>query len=152
LVWRGKRNHSNKVKEKVMYRNLIALLIVIAIAPAVVDAAGPGKGGGNGGGKGASFKYGGKSGYGGYSHGHGYNHWSYRCWNGNYGCYCYWDAGCSQYFYYCQPDSCYYPVTYCPYHRFSWTSAYVATGIPVATAGVGTAAPLPPAQPGGPQY
>ena len=35
-----------------------------------------------------------------------------RYWNSRYGCYCYWDAGCQNYFYWCGPRACYYPISY----------------------------------------
>ena len=46
--------------------------------------------------------------------------WNYRCWSSSYGCYCFYDPCCSSYYYWCSPDSCYYPISYCPHGRYSW--------------------------------
>lgn len=39
-----------------------------------------------------------------------------------YGCTLYYDAELECYYYWCAPDSCYYPVSYCPYQRYGWTT------------------------------
>jgi hypothetical protein len=57
-----------------------------------------------------------------YYSGRYHNHWSYHCWDWRYGCRLYYDPGLCCYFYYCVPDNCYYPVTYCPYHRYAWSA------------------------------
>ncbi len=54
--------------------------------------------------------------YKGYSH----SHWSHQCWYPKYGCNCYWCPCTLVYYYWCVPDECYYPVTYCPYNCYSW--------------------------------
>jgi hypothetical protein len=50
--------------------------------------------------------------------GHNHSHWSRQCYSSQYGCTVYWDSGCSSWYYYCNTDSCYYPVSYCPYGRY----------------------------------
>jgi hypothetical protein len=47
-------------------------------------------------------------------------HWSYHCWDKRYGCTCYYDSGLCCSYYWCEPDDCYYPVSYCPYGQYSW--------------------------------
>ena len=46
--------------------------------------------------------------------------WSTKCYLAKYGCTCFWCPCYDCYYYFCVPDDCYYPVTYCPYKRFSW--------------------------------
>jgi hypothetical protein len=89
-----------------------------------------------------------------YYPGRNHYHWSYNCWDRRYGCRLYFDPGLCCYFYFCVPDDCYYPVTYCPYRVYSWnTPAYSAAPVAasasataVASASAGTAGP-PPAPP-----
>jgi hypothetical protein len=52
--------------------------------------------------------------------GRNHNHWSYTRFDSRYGCTCYYDPGCSCWYYWCEPVSCYYPVTYCPYQTYCW--------------------------------
>jgi hypothetical protein len=59
-----------------------------------------------------------KGGY--YYKGGWHNHWNYRYHAANYGCTLYYDDGCQCYYYWCPPDDCYYPVSYCPYGQYSW--------------------------------
>lgn len=40
-----------------------------------------------------------------------------------YGCTLYYDPELECYYYWCEPDGCYYPVSYCPYQRYVWTTA-----------------------------
>jgi hypothetical protein len=47
-------------------------------------------------------------------------YWSYWYWDTHYGCRLYYDPFLYRYFYYCVPDSRYYPVSYSPYGRYSW--------------------------------
>jgi hypothetical protein len=53
-----------------------------------------------------------------FAHGYFYRgrdhfHWSLHRYDSRYGCECYFDPSCSRWYYWCQPDSCYYPVSYC---------------------------------------
>jgi hypothetical protein len=57
-----------------------------------------------------------------YYKGKDHSHWSYRCYDRRYGCTCYYDSGLCCYYYWCEPDDCYYPVSYCPYGKYSWSS------------------------------
>jgi hypothetical protein len=52
--------------------------------------------------------------------GRSHNHWSYSRYDSRYGCTCYYDPCCSCWYYWCEPVSCYYPVTYCPYQTYCW--------------------------------
>jgi hypothetical protein len=45
-------------------------------------------------------------------------HWSYSCWLPSCGCTCYYCPCTLVYYYWCAPDECWYPITYCPYGRF----------------------------------
>lgn len=93
-----------------------------------------------------------------FSHGYYYQggnhyHWRYRQWDARYGCYCYYDPSCTTWYYWCQPDSCYYPVNYCPYRTYRWLDSDVTTrsqtGSAVARVNTGgaTANSQMPAQP-----
>jgi len=66
----------------------------------------------NGTGKGSASKSGikGKSGH----------HWGKKTFDKRYGCKLYFDAGTGDWYYWCSPDDCYYPVDYCPYGTYSW--------------------------------
>jgi hypothetical protein len=52
--------------------------------------------------------------------GYRHNHWGYRYWNGTNRAWYYYDPGIKSYYYWCQPDSCWYPVSYCPYGQYTW--------------------------------
>jgi hypothetical protein len=63
----------------------------------------------------------------GYSFEHGYyykgrdhSHWSHYYYSERYGTTIYFDPYHSVYYYWCQPDGCYYPVSYSPYGRYGW--------------------------------
>lgn len=97
-----------------------------------------------------------------YYPGKSHSHWSYWCWDKRYGCNLYYDPCLCCYYYFCVPDGCYYPVTYCPYKSYCCTTPAVSTYAPTATAtatavatasaGVGTPpAPPPPPSPALPQ-
>jgi hypothetical protein len=60
---------------------------------------------------------------------HGYNypgrhhaHWAYTRFDVRYGCTLYYDPELECYYYWCEPDDCYYPVSYCPYQRYAWST------------------------------
>lgn len=61
-----------------------------------------------------------RSSFGTYYRGRNHNHWSITRFDPRYGCTCYFDAGLSIWFYFCEVDVCFYPVTYCP-HRYCST-------------------------------
>jgi hypothetical protein len=148
-----------------MFRTLAVLVLAAALAPTAVFASGPpGKSiGGTKGytgtkssynkgiGSNYNLKYGTKFDHGYYYQGRDHNHWSYRCWSPQYGCYCYWDPCCREYYYWCQPRSCFYPVSYCPCQTYSWPTTYVVESTPVVAcncaAPVGVA--VPQGNPGG---
>ena len=52
--------------------------------------------------------------------GRSHAHWSCSRFDTRYGCTCYFDPCCECWYYWCQPASCYYPVTYCPYRTYCW--------------------------------
>jgi hypothetical protein len=90
-------------------------------------------------------KFGTKFDHGFFYKGKHHNHWSYRCWYPEFGCYCYWDPCLCEYFYFCEPDCCFYPISYCPYHRYVWPTVFVVETIPVVQ--VVTLAPVVPVVP-----
>jgi hypothetical protein len=47
-----------------------------------------------------------------------HQHWTLVRWDLRYGCYCYWDPYVSVWYYWCEQDVCYYPVSYCPYRTY----------------------------------
>jgi hypothetical protein len=49
------------------------------------------------------------------------NHrWGQSRYYAQYGCNLYYDNGEACWYYWCQPDDCYYPTDYCPYGTYSW--------------------------------
>ncbi|MFT3882770.1 MAG: hypothetical protein QM703_24345 [Gemmatales bacterium] len=46
-------------------------------------------------------------------------HWYARSWNAKCGCWMFYDAGCSSWYYWCKPDNCYYPTCHCPYDNYT---------------------------------
>ena len=46
-------------------------------------------------------------------------HWGLIRWDVRYGCNCYWDPCLLVWYYWCEPDQCFYPVSYCPYRRYT---------------------------------
>jgi hypothetical protein len=48
--------------------------------------------------------------------------WNYHCWDRRYGCELYWNPWYRCYYYYCDPDDCYYPISYCPHRKFSFVT------------------------------
>src|SRR5262249_27237837 len=39
-------------------------------------------------------------------------YWNSRYWSSRYGCYCYWCPYVNSWYYWCAPQSCYYPISY----------------------------------------
>jgi hypothetical protein len=52
-----------------------------------------------------------------------HNNWSYRHWDRDYRCWLCWDPCVCCYYYWCAPDACYYPLSYCPYSTYCWSPA-----------------------------
>jgi hypothetical protein len=55
-----------------------------------------------------------------YFHSRDHYRFHHKYFNHHYGTYCYYDEYTRCEYYFCEPDSCYYPMSYCPYGRFSW--------------------------------
>jgi hypothetical protein len=53
--------------------------------------------------------------------GKNHNHWGLTRFDPRYGCTCYWDTTLRCWYYWCERDICYYPVSYCPYRCYSCT-------------------------------
>jgi hypothetical protein len=47
-----------------------------------------------------------------------HEHWGETRFDPRYGCTCYWDSCLSTWYYWCERDVCYYPVSYCPYRCY----------------------------------
>jgi hypothetical protein len=52
-------------------------------------------------------------------------HWTVCRFDVRYGCCCYFDPCCAVWYYWCEPDLCFYPVTYCPYRLYVWPTSVV---------------------------
>jgi hypothetical protein len=63
---------------------------------------------------GTSFKYG----Y--FYKGKSHRHWTSCYWSKSYGCTIYWCPCTCEWYYWCQPYDCYYPVSYCPTGCYSY--------------------------------
>jgi hypothetical protein len=72
-----------------------------------------------------------------YYRGRDHHHWGSVRFDRRYGCNCYWDPYVSVWYYWCQPDDCYYPVSYCPYRSYTCST-------PVALSTVSTEPVLAP--------
>jgi len=46
--------------------------------------------------------------------------WKHQRFSDGYGTTLYSDDGDDTPYYWCQPDDCYYPLSYCPYGKYSW--------------------------------
>ena len=67
-----------------------------------------------------------------YYSGRNHSHWSYCYYDRRYSCYLYWDPCVSGYYYWCAPQTCYYPVSYCPSNTYCYDQPTV-TPAPVAS-------------------
>jgi hypothetical protein len=63
--------------------------------------------------------------------GFNHNHWYCRSWSTKHGCWFFYDPGCCSWYYWCQPDACYYPCHYLPYQTYCYIvpTTYVATAV-----------------------
>ena len=50
--------------------------------------------------------------------GRNHDHWGETRFDRRFGCNVYFDRGLSTWFYWCERDICYYPVSYCPYRTY----------------------------------
>ena len=65
--------------------------------------------------------------------GFNHSHWYCRKWSPVNNCWFFFDQGCNAWYYWCQPDGCYYPCSYMPYESYVYvapTPAVVTTGAP----------------------
>jgi hypothetical protein len=69
-----------------------------------------------------------------YYKGRDHFHWTLSRFDARYGCECYWDPYSLAWYYWCEPDQCFYPVTYAPHRTYAWRPA-VLVG-PVVSPGV----------------
>jgi hypothetical protein len=68
--------------------------------------------------------------------GKNHHHWGPIRWDLRYGCYCYWDPCVLVWYYWCEQDDCYYPVSYCPYRTYC-NVGVVETAAPASQPGPG---------------
>lgn len=52
--------------------------------------------------------------------GFAWNHWAKHQWSVKHNTYCYFNPHVGGWYYWCQPDGCWYPITYCPYGVYNW--------------------------------
>jgi hypothetical protein len=50
--------------------------------------------------------------------GKNHEHWGETRFDHRFGCNVYWDRGLATWFYWCERDICFYPVSYCPYRTY----------------------------------
>jgi hypothetical protein len=62
-----------------------------------------------------------------------HNHWSFCYHDHRYGCYLYYCPCTCGYFYWCETDVCYYPISYCPYNTYCGCTTVIDTTCPVVT-------------------
>ena len=69
-----------------------------------------------------------------YYRGHSHNHWGLVRFDPRYGCDCFWDPYVLAWFYWCERDICYYPVSYVPYRTYVFPQVVVGpqSTLPVA--------------------
>jgi hypothetical protein len=102
-------------------------------------------------------QYGVKKSFGYCYHGYDHNHWYCNKWSHVHNCWFYYDYGCSNWYYWCEPDCCYYPASYVPYKSFCYVAAapvvvappVVTTVTTTVTTGVAAASYGAPAHGGG---
>ncbi|MSQ96896.1 MAG: hypothetical protein EXR98_20405 [Gemmataceae bacterium] len=74
-----------------------------------------------------------------------HNHWGLIRFDLRYGCDCYWDPCVLVWYYWCERDICYYPVSYCPYRSYVCPEVVVQSAsevaLPVANDGSTTIRP-----------
>ena len=76
--------------------------------------------------------------------GKNHDHWGQIRFDRRYGCDCYWDPCVLAWYYWCERDICYYPVSYCPYRCYVCPEVVVQTAVSTLP---GTNGPSPIAPP-----
>lgn len=84
------------------------------------------------------FKFGVKKSFGYCYHGIDHCHWYCNKWSPIHNCWFYFDQSCLLWYYWCEPDLCYYPVTYLPYRTYVYVATPVVLTTPVVVAPVVT--------------
>jgi hypothetical protein len=46
--------------------------------------------------------------------------WTFSHYDNRLGCIVYYDPDSPCSYYWCEPDGCFHPISYCPYGRYSW--------------------------------
>jgi len=87
------------------------------------------------------YKYGVKKSFGYCYKGYDHCHWYCNKWSSVHNCWFFFDPSCSLWYYWCEPDLCYYPCNYLPYRTYVYVApapVIVATPVLVATPAVTT--------------
>jgi hypothetical protein len=87
------------------------------------------------------YKYGVKKSFGYCYQGYDHCHWYCNKWSSVHNCWFFFDPSCSLWYYWCEPDHCYYPCNYLPYRTYVYVApapVIVATPVVVATSPVVT--------------
>ena len=71
-----------------------------------------------------------------------HTHWNFCCFNKLYGCYLYYCPCTFVWYYWCEPDCCYYPVWYVPYRCYVWTRPVCYCSAPMPPADLEIPAPV----------
>lgn len=78
--------------------------------------------------------------------GKNHDHWGETRFDRRFGCNVYFDRGLAAWFYWCERDICFYPVSYCPYRTYVCPPIVVEPVRPIA-APAPVAVPVPVAPP-----
>jgi hypothetical protein len=60
-----------------------------------------------------------------------HNHWKSCYFEERSGCYLYLDPSTRDYYYWCERDDCFYPVSYCPYGTYNFGAGRVCSTCPI---------------------
>jgi hypothetical protein len=66
-----------------------------------------------------------------YYAGREHKHWKSCYFDKRYGCYAYLCPSTKVYYYWCKPDDCYYPISYCPHSTYDFGAGRVCSESPV---------------------
>jgi hypothetical protein len=97
-----------------------------------------------------NLKFGTKFQYGTFYKGKHHDHWGQIRFDPRYGCDCYWDPCTLVWYYWCERDFCYYPVSYCPYRCYVCIEVVVETAIPSVPLTNAPNLVIPPSTPASP--
>jgi hypothetical protein len=87
-----------------------------------------------------------------YYKGKNHEHWGETRFDNRFGCKVYWDRGLAAWYYWCERDICFYPVSYCPHRTYVCPPPIIVEPVrpsprPVVVEPVRPVAPVPIAVP-----